>query len=53
MFIETESTPNPATLTLSDKADLTGPSQATLSGRVLSLPPNGFAWLDGPVGLLA
>ena len=45
--------PNPATLTLSDKADLTGPSQATLSGRVLSLPPNGFAWLDGPVGLLA
>lgn len=43
----------PATLTLSDEADLIGPSRASLSGRTLDLPANGFAWLDGSVDLTA
>ncbi|MDQ1901735.1 alpha glucosidase [Paracoccus sp. WLY502] len=45
--------PDAATLTLSDKAALVGPSRASLSGTVLDLPPNGFAWLDRAVDLLA
>ena len=45
--------PDAATLTLSDSAALVGPSRASLSGMVLDLPPNGFAWLDRAVDLLA
>ncbi|MTE00199.1 alpha-glucosidase [Paracoccus sp. YIM 132242] len=43
----------PETLTLAEDAALVGPSRATLSGRVLDLPPNGFAWLDRAVRLSA
>ena len=45
--------PTPASLTLSDDAALAGPSRATLTGRTLALPPNGFAWLDRAVDLAA
>ena len=43
--------PKPARLTLSDDAALAGPSRGSLNGRVLDLPPNGFAWLDRAVRL--
>ncbi|MFV0385218.1 alpha-glucosidase [Paracoccus sp. (in: a-proteobacteria)] len=37
----------PVTLTLTGKTALTGPSVATLAGKALTLPANGFAWLEG------
>ncbi len=41
----------PVTLTLSAPAALAGPARATLAGTTLSLPANGFAWLDQAVSL--
>ncbi|RJL07788.1 alpha-glucosidase [Paracoccus siganidrum] len=38
---------DPAILTVSGKTALTGPAHATLAKGRLSLPPNGFAWLEG------
>ena len=43
----------PVTLNLSQDSALCGPGHATLDGRSLSLPANGFAWLDGQPGLAA
>lgn len=40
---------NPATVILDRKAALTGPVKATLTGSLLTLPANGFAWLDSAV----
>lgn len=37
----------PATLKLAGETALTGPSKATVSGDTLTLPANGFAWLEG------
>lgn len=37
----------PLSLNASGETNLTGPSNATLSGKKLSLPANGFAWLTG------
>lgn len=43
--------PEAHTLTLDRAAPLTGPQAATLDGTALHLPPNGFAFLRGTVGL--
>ncbi len=40
-------------LTLRDKTELVGPSRASLQGKTLSLPANGFAWLEGAPALSA
>ncbi|MFQ6554063.1 alpha-glucosidase [Aestuariibius insulae] len=39
----------PQRLTVGGKTALTGPYRADLDGEVLTLPPNGFAWLEGAV----
>ena len=40
-------------LTLRDKTELAGPSRASLQGKTLRLPANGFAWLEGAPALSA
>ena len=43
--------PDAQELALSARATLAGPSLATLTGPTLTLPANGWAWLDGPADL--
>jgi alpha-glucosidase len=38
--------PTPVTATLAASAQITGPAAATLDGHILTLPANGFAFLD-------